>query len=226
MSNVKREFYEVEGAAELLSMNLSDIWHLIEIGRISASIRQFLADTTMTFNDNFSVDDYIINQNTFLISRNAALEIAVRGTTEIKKVLMIYAEPKEELMIDSEGQDCIVMSATFEIEIDKSIQISKSDIIITQRSINQYSDSYVNLHGIIATDKSTTIDKPLIEKERETLLIIIAALAREYKVNITKTSKAGDLIANLTQILGVPIGATTIERHLKQIPQALENRAK
>lgn len=69
-------------------------------------------------------------------------------------------------------------------------------------------------------------DKPLSDKERETLLIIIAALAKEAKVDISKTSKAGDLIANMTQLIGAPVGATTIETHLKKIPQALENRAK
>jgi hypothetical protein len=69
-------------------------------------------------------------------------------------------------------------------------------------------------------------EKPLSDKERETLLIIIAALAKEAKIDINKTSKAGELIANLTQQTGVPVGATTIETHLKKISQALENRAK
>ena len=76
----------------------------------------------------------------------------------------------------------------------------------------------------VSTDKK--IDKPLSDKERETLLVIIAALAKEAKVDITKTSKAGELIASMTQQLGSSIGATTIETHLKKIPQALENRAK
>lgn len=62
--------------------------------------------------------------------------------------------------------------------------------------------------------------------ERETLLIIIAALAKEAKIDISKISKTGDLIAVMTQQLGTPIGATTIETHLKKIPLALESRAK
>ena len=68
--------------------------------------------------------------------------------------------------------------------------------------------------------------KPTSERERETLLVIIAALAKEAKVDIKKISKASDLIANMTQLIGAPIGATTIERHLKIINQAILNRTK
>jgi hypothetical protein len=70
------------------------------------------------------------------------------------------------------------------------------------------------------------ISKPLSDKERITLLVIIAALAKEAKVDISKISKSGDLIASMTQIIGAPIGATTIETHLRQIPEALQSRTK
>jgi hypothetical protein len=69
-------------------------------------------------------------------------------------------------------------------------------------------------------------DKPLTNKERQTLLVIIAAMAKELEIDVSKVSKSGVLIENLTQLLGVPIGATTIETHLKQIPEALQSRAK
>lgn len=73
---------------------------------------------------------------------------------------------------------------------------------------------------------SSSLEKSLTEMERQTLLVIIAALAKEAKIDVNKTSKAGELIASITQQLGTPIGATTIETHLKKIPQALLNRAK
>lgn len=78
---------------------------------------------------------------------------------------------------------------------------------------------------IVDDQQTNIVVKPLSNKERDTLLIIIAALAKEAKVDISRTSKAGELIANLTQLLGVQVGATTIETHLKKIPQALANRA-
>jgi hypothetical protein len=69
-------------------------------------------------------------------------------------------------------------------------------------------------------------DKPLSTKERTTLLTIIAALAKEAKIDISKPSKAADLIADMTQRLGSPVGKRTIEEKLKLIDDAVENRAK
>ena len=71
---------------------------------------------------------------------------------------------------------------------------------------------------------SRNIEKPLKDIERNSLLIIIAALAKEAKVDINKISKAGEYIAGLTDQLGSSVGATTIERHLKKIKNAIESR--
>lgn len=67
---------------------------------------------------------------------------------------------------------------------------------------------------------------PLSNRERDTLLVIIAALAKEANIPIEKISKSAELIANLTQQIGADVGATTIENHLKRIPDALVKRAK
>ena len=80
-------------------------------------------------------------------------------------------------------------------------------------------------NGLLRTQVALYIET-LNGRERETLLIVIAALAKEAKIDITKTSKTGELIASFTQQLGANIGATTIETHLKKIPQALQSRAK
>lgn len=90
-----------------------------------------------------------------------------------------------------------------------------------QLEIKQLADENKSLRSKVAINEN-----PLIGSERETLLIIIAALAKEAKVNVGQISKAGDLIANMTQLIGAPVGATTIETHLKKILQALESRTK
>ena len=66
--------------------------------------------------------------------------------------------------------------------------------------------------------------KPMGERERTTLLTIIAALAKEIGIDISKPSKAGGLIGNLTEQLGAPVSPRTIEDHLKRIPDSLEKR--
>jgi len=70
------------------------------------------------------------------------------------------------------------------------------------------------------------VDRPIAAKERNTLLVIIAALAKEAKIDLSKPSKAGEQIANLTEFMGASVDHATIEQKIKQIPNALESRAK
>ena len=75
-------------------------------------------------------------------------------------------------------------------------------------------------------DTTDPLDKPLRERERATLLTIIAALARAADIDISKASKAGAIIEAQTDKLGVRVSARAIEDHLKRIPDALERRGK
>ena len=72
----------------------------------------------------------------------------------------------------------------------------------------------------------TNESKPLIARERDTLLTIIAALCNEAKIPYEKPSKAAGLIQSTAAKMGVSIGETTIEGHLKKIPDALGTRMK
>lgn len=69
-------------------------------------------------------------------------------------------------------------------------------------------------------------DKPLTTKERTTLLTIIAALADEAKIDITRPSKAAGQIKAAIDRRGSNISARTIEEHLKRAPEALERTQK
>ena len=74
--------------------------------------------------------------------------------------------------------------------------------------------------------ESKNTAKPLSNRERDTLLTIIAALCKEAKIDISSPSKAGDFIASLTDSIGAHVAKRTIEEHLKKIPNALETRMK
>nr|WP_315464408.1 hypothetical protein [uncultured Rhodoferax sp.] len=69
-------------------------------------------------------------------------------------------------------------------------------------------------------------NRPVETKERNTLLCIIAALCREAKIPFENHSKAAGLIQGAAQQMGVSVGETTIEGHLKKIPDALATRMK
>ena len=68
--------------------------------------------------------------------------------------------------------------------------------------------------------------KPLGTRERDTLLTIIAVLCKEAKLDYTRHAKIAGLIKSTAANMGVDIGETTIEGHLKKIPDALRTRVK
>ena len=70
------------------------------------------------------------------------------------------------------------------------------------------------------------MDKPLATRERNALLTIIAVLCKEAKIPYDKPAKAAGFIQSTAAMMGVSIGETTIEGHLKKIPDALGTRMK
>ena len=67
-------------------------------------------------------------------------------------------------------------------------------------------------------------DKPLTTTERNTLLVIIAALCKGCKLDYEGRHAAR--IARMTDELGAPVSPETVRRHLDMIPNALESRGK
>lgn len=68
--------------------------------------------------------------------------------------------------------------------------------------------------------------KVLTNRERDTLLTIIAVLCKEAGHDYTKHAKTAGLIRDTAAEMDVSIGETTIENHLKKIPDALAGRMK
>lgn len=75
-------------------------------------------------------------------------------------------------------------------------------------------------------DETSKEEKPLQTKERRSLLVVIAALAKEAGINIEQPSKAATIIEGMTVQMGAYVAKRTIEEHLKKIPDALEARSK
>lgn len=72
-------------------------------------------------------------------------------------------------------------------------------------------------------------ERILQQRERNTLLTIIAVLAKEAKISITDYSKPGKVagyIEGLTSHFGAHVSKRAIEEHLKKIPDALAPRLK
>lgn len=71
-----------------------------------------------------------------------------------------------------------------------------------------------------------TTDKPLSTRERDTLLSIIAVLCSDAGHDYTKHAKTAVALQSTAARIGISIGETTIENHLKKIPDALGSRMK
>lgn len=69
-------------------------------------------------------------------------------------------------------------------------------------------------------------DRPIGTRERDTLLTIIAALAKEAKIDLGTPSKAASLIEGMAAQLGAPVSKRAIEDHLKNIPAAVSARSR
>jgi hypothetical protein len=83
------------------------------------------------------------------------------------------------------------------------------------------------LHDLEArqSEPDQKAERPLKQRERDTLLVIIAALAELPKIDVKKPSKAAVAIEGETARMGVRVAARTIEDHLKRIPDALDRRS-
>ena len=66
------------------------------------------------------------------------------------------------------------------------------------------------------------LDKPLGERERTTLLAIIAAMAAEAEIDLSHPSTAASVVVAKLQLMGVRLGQTTVEVHLKKAIEASE----
>lgn len=69
-------------------------------------------------------------------------------------------------------------------------------------------------------------EKPLTNRERDTLLTIIGVLCNEAKLDFNKHAKTAALIQGSASRLGISIGETTIENHLKKVADAFAGRMK
>lgn len=96
----------------------------------------------------------------------------------------------------------------------------KSSAVFLLKEVAEYEQK----HG--ADAESYKEDKPLRTRERNTLLAIIAALCNETKCDYKKPAHAARKILRMTDRGGLSIGESTIESHLKKIPDALEARMK
>jgi hypothetical protein len=112
--------------------------------------------------------------------------------------------------------------------LSKELLQQKCESLYLQNTLLQQGFSpQVVTHVLTQQDHQEDLDsRPLRTRERNTLLSIIATLCKEARLDYSKSSKTAGLIRDMATRMGLNLGETTIEGHLKKIPDALETRMK
>ena len=238
---ILKEYYRLEEASKYLSKKLEEDFTMFDLlltatkNKIRLSMYHSGFIGVASFSKDFISSERVVRRIPFdgivdIISLGYIQEVSESSEFTVSEIV-----PKH--WIRHENKQIRIIEELSKIQEPMIFMVDHINVIYSKTlSINKLLISQQNLVSIMAylkglTDETTA--PPPVEKkcslsitERETLLIIIAALAKEAKIDITKKSKAGELIESLTQQIGSRVGATTIETHLKKISHALENRAK
>lgn len=168
----------------------------------------------------------------YRVARNgdAAYDFVRRLCTEESLFDLRFTKPPswaEELFIWYENYE--VYQSHYNVGSDEVIRKLTSDAVIHETRRRMEAILGLPYDSALLDDQNRVPiceQKPMGARERNTLLIIIAALAKEARIDLSKPSKAGAFIANLTEIIGAPVDHSTIEQKIKLIANALESRAK
>lgn len=115
----------------------------------------------------------------------------------------------------------------FKLENKTTLEdVGKSTSSLSDEEITKIVVENLRFHEGHSGPRHQMPDRSLQQKERKTLLTIIAALAKKAQINIKEPGKAAGYIEGLTAELGARVSKRAIEDHLKKIPDALETRMK
>jgi hypothetical protein len=74
-------------------------------------------------------------------------------------------------------------------------------------------------------EDTSSDERPLTSKERNSLLVLIGALCKEVHIDPTQRGVASSLVA-MTELIGAPLTDDTIRKILNQIEPAIDSRSK
>jgi hypothetical protein len=97
---------------------------------------------------------------------------------------------------------------------------------VRRSALEEFIEHVAGTMAPAVTEGPAVSDRQLGERERATLLTIVAALARLAGVDVSRPTKAAESIEAASIELGARVSARSIEDHLKRIPDALERRGK
>lgn len=120
---------------------------------------------------------------------------------------------------ESDGYENYLMNRDLEPDTRSKI-LPSTQIHVSKIEIERYESEYLK----VLENKSIPKERPLGSKEKNSLLILIAALCNEFGVDLKVRGIASSLEL-MTHNLGAPLTDDTIRKFLKQIEGAVSSRS-
>lgn len=143
-------------------------------------------------------------------------------------ITRVMLKPNIEIRL-GDGERSLLLALIAILSVEAHIDISKTSKAGSLiQAITENLGVRISV-GTIATHLkriSKVEVSPFSEKERITLLIVIAALCKQLSLDISNPSRAAGFIEGLTMRYGAHIEASTIEDYLKRIPKVLDKRSR
>ena len=97
-------------------------------------------------------------------------------------------------------------------------EFPQGSLLVVRRPVLE---EFIRRHAPDPAPTSDPLDKPLGQRERTTLLTIIAALAKEANVDVSTHAKSGEIISNLIAAIGFKVAPNTVAGHLRTLRKTL-----
>ena len=172
-----------------------------------------------------------------LIDYSDNLVLDVEGELHVDGIWDLLMRGGERAYVENKYQEMTNGPAVYPFYLEEGIYLVKEVAGTTKAcrlrpelpdgGIPNDSHLVVRTAALQELEKSlSAAEKPIEKRERDTLLVVIAALAKIAKLNLNHPSAAATTIENETALMGARISARTILNHLKRIPTAVADKTK
>ena len=183
-------------------------------------------------------EDGIERAKTVLIDQRDNLVLDIEGEVHIDNVWDLLMRGGERYYVENEYQRLIDGPGVFSSYTDEGIYLRReADEGMAWRLRPELPDGMPNESSLVVrtaalqelekriSNLEKPVETPLELRERTTLLVIIAALAKMAEIDLKKPSKAAAAIESETALMGARVSERTVLNHLNRIPTALMDRS-
>lgn len=174
-----------------------------------------------------NIDDVVDADETWIDLNDIFEWCDVRGIEFPGELTGAYFDVERELIKDIESHAELVRGFKEYPDVDNPDGGEGLNKLVNHRESNldHRKEEYLSSHEALEHSISEQ-EKPILERERNTLLVIIAALCKASNVDYERHAKAATYIKIEAEKMGINIGESTIEGKLKLLSDAVERRQK